>query len=214
MSTSNIIIGILALALMTALYGLNHYIKEVQDLRTELVITRSLHWDGLADLADAMGSYKQGEAFRAVLKDSRIGTFGVLALLCAFVCELCAVAAHLHTLSIASLAALILAPAWGRGMAIPLFCLAVPHDTTGLGGQFACAGTRGNLVLCLVLAALTLGFLASAGLHSLKLAVLILLQACLLVKLVSLSKRYGGYSGDFCGCLMQLGQILFLLVTI
>ena len=41
MSTSNIIIGILALALMTALYGLNHYIKEVQDLRTELVITRN-----------------------------------------------------------------------------------------------------------------------------------------------------------------------------
>lgn len=41
MSTSNIIIGLLALALMTALYGLNHYIKEVQDLRTELVITRS-----------------------------------------------------------------------------------------------------------------------------------------------------------------------------
>ena len=41
MSTSNIIIGLLALALMTALYGLNHYIKEVQDLRTELVITRN-----------------------------------------------------------------------------------------------------------------------------------------------------------------------------
>lgn len=41
MSTSNIIIGLLALAFMTALYGLNHYIKEVQDLRTELVITRS-----------------------------------------------------------------------------------------------------------------------------------------------------------------------------
>ena len=41
MSTSNIIIGLLALALMGSLYAINNYRKEVQDLRTELVITRS-----------------------------------------------------------------------------------------------------------------------------------------------------------------------------
>lgn len=41
MSVPNIAIGLLALALMAALYGLNHYIKEVQDLRTELAIARS-----------------------------------------------------------------------------------------------------------------------------------------------------------------------------
>lgn len=180
----------------------------------EMCITRALHWDGLADLADALGSYKQGKAFRAVLKDSRVGTFGVLALLCAFACELFAVVAHLHSLSLASVAALVLAPAWGRGMAVPLFCLAAPYDTTGLGGQFACAGTRGNLVLSIVLAALTLLFLALAGSHAAKLCVLLFLQTGLLWRFVALSKKYGGYSGDFCGCLMQMGQILFLLVTI
>ena len=142
----------------------------------ELRITRALHWDGLADLADAIGSYKEGEAFRAVLKDSRIGTFGVLALICAFACELLAVAAHLHILSLTSVAALVLAPAWGRGMAVPLFCLASPHDITGLGGQFACAGTRDNLALSIILAALTLGFLALAGVHPLNLCALLLLQ--------------------------------------
>lgn len=180
----------------------------------ELRITRALHWDGLADLADAIGSYKEGEAFRAVLKDSRIGTFGVLALICAFACELLAVAAHLHILSLTSVAALVLAPAWGRGMAVPLFCLASPHDTTGLGGQFACAGTRDNLALSIILAALTLGFLALAGVHPLNLCALLLLQMRLLWKFVALSRQYDGYSGDFCGCLMQTGQILFLLVTI
>lgn len=41
MSSSNIFLGLLALALMASLYGLNHYIKEVQDLRTELAITRN-----------------------------------------------------------------------------------------------------------------------------------------------------------------------------
>lgn len=41
MSVSNILIGLLALALMGSLYAINNYRKEVQDLRTELVITRS-----------------------------------------------------------------------------------------------------------------------------------------------------------------------------
>ena len=35
----------------------------------------------MADIADAMGSGKTKEEFRAVLKDSRIGSFGVLALI-------------------------------------------------------------------------------------------------------------------------------------
>lgn len=41
MSTSNIIIGLLALALIGSLYAINNYRKEVQDLRTELTIARS-----------------------------------------------------------------------------------------------------------------------------------------------------------------------------
>lgn len=41
MSVSNIAIGLLVLALMGSLYAINNYRKEVQDLRTELVITRS-----------------------------------------------------------------------------------------------------------------------------------------------------------------------------
>ena len=41
MSASNILIGLLALALMGSLYAINNYRKEVQNLRTELVITRS-----------------------------------------------------------------------------------------------------------------------------------------------------------------------------
>lgn len=41
MSVSNILIGLLALALMGSLYAINNYRKEVQDLRTELAIARS-----------------------------------------------------------------------------------------------------------------------------------------------------------------------------
>lgn len=48
-----------------------------------LILGWSLHLDGLADLADGWGSHKRGEAMREIMKDSRIGCHGTLALLCA-----------------------------------------------------------------------------------------------------------------------------------
>lgn len=43
----------------------------------------SLHLDGLADLCDGLGSGRRGEGMRAVMKDSRIGAFGVMGLILA-----------------------------------------------------------------------------------------------------------------------------------
>ena len=43
-----------------------------------LWVTRGLHADGLADVADAWGSAATGDRFWAIKKDSRAGPFGVL----------------------------------------------------------------------------------------------------------------------------------------
>lgn len=59
----------------------NYFFSALLFLLTDCLLTRGLHHDGLADIADAMGSGKTKEEFRAVLKDSRIGSFGVLALI-------------------------------------------------------------------------------------------------------------------------------------
>ena len=42
--------------------------------------TRGLHWDGWADLWDGIGSGARGELFWTIVKDSRTGAFGVLAI--------------------------------------------------------------------------------------------------------------------------------------
>jgi adenosylcobinamide-GDP ribazoletransferase len=44
-----------------------------------VVLTRGFHLDGLADTADAFGSLAPRERMLEIMKDSRVGTFGVLA---------------------------------------------------------------------------------------------------------------------------------------
>lgn len=48
---------------------------------TQLLLTGALHEDGLADTADGFGGGRDREAKLAIMRDSRIGTYGVLALL-------------------------------------------------------------------------------------------------------------------------------------
>ncbi len=49
----------------------------------EIWLTRGLHLDGLADWADSIGGNYQREKRLAIMKDTRVGTFGVLALILA-----------------------------------------------------------------------------------------------------------------------------------
>ncbi len=42
--------------------------------------TRGLHWDGWCDIWDAWGSSARGDRFFVILKDSRVGAFGVMGL--------------------------------------------------------------------------------------------------------------------------------------
>lgn len=59
----------------------NNFFSALLFLLSDCLLTRGLHLDGLADIADAVGSGKTNEEFRIILKDSRIGSFGVSALI-------------------------------------------------------------------------------------------------------------------------------------
>ena len=48
---------------------------------TEIYLTRGLHLDGLADWADSVGGFHQREKRLAIMKDTALGAFGVLALI-------------------------------------------------------------------------------------------------------------------------------------
>lgn len=90
-----------------------------------LWVTRGLHWDGVADLADAWGSSATGERFWDILKDSRIGAFGVMGLLLGFGGQY--IGAHEIFIS-GRLGVLIAAPIVGRGACVILAALVPPRQ--------------------------------------------------------------------------------------
>jgi len=94
---------------------------------TWLAITGFLHADGLADLSDALGaSHGDASRFLDVLKDSHIGSFGVMSLILLVTAKLILLKI---LLSHGVLWSLVLVPVWGRiGV---FFWLQLPALTQG-----------------------------------------------------------------------------------
>ncbi|MGH7005460.1 MAG: adenosylcobinamide-GDP ribazoletransferase, partial [Alphaproteobacteria bacterium] len=78
------------------------------------LVTGALHEDGLADTADGFGGGRTRERKLAIMRDSRIGAYGVLALALVTLLRIGALAAMSGS---AGFAAFIAAAALGRGFA-------------------------------------------------------------------------------------------------
>lgn len=100
------------------------------------VVTGGLHLDGLADSADALFSWRSREKKLEILRDSRIGTMGAVALFLVLATKLGA----LHALGPYWWKAALLGPVWGRWSALYGIVAFPPARTDGLG-----AGVRAHL---------------------------------------------------------------------
>ena len=174
-----------------------------------IVLTSALHEDGLADTADAFGGGWSIEKRLAIMKDSRIGSYGALAL---------GLGVALRVTAIADLpmwagpAALIAVHAAARAVpALVMNTMAYAGDTAAMKVAYAEAPVRRDelrfALLVVAVAALPLA-LISPG------AVLAgLLGAALLAWLLARWARrlIGGYTGDVLGAVEQVFEIGFLL---
>lgn len=70
--------GIAAVVLWGASLVLSPWLSALLGVSTLAVLTRLIHWDGLADLADALGSGRPADEALAVMRRSDIGPFGVV----------------------------------------------------------------------------------------------------------------------------------------
>lgn len=167
-----------------------------------LWITGAFHEDGLADSADALGGGYTVEARLRIMKDSRIGTYGTVALIGALGLKV-TLLWHLEWVWLG----LLLAPCIAR--LTPLLLMsALPYVTdpdTSKSKPVADGFDRWRLAYAVAFVlAISLGF---AVLHWTILAVLI--TALLWGR--TLKKALGGYTGDALGASVIFTELLLLL---
>jgi adenosylcobinamide-GDP ribazoletransferase len=173
-----------------------------------VLVTGGLHEDGLADMADGFGAGHDREDILAIMHDSRIGAYGVLALMLVIGLRILCVA-ELHGTFTAALA-LIAASAGSRAI-LPLVLHHVPAARSdGLGHDAGKPGRRMLIDSSAVGAALVLIGLGPFG------GVLAILVAALSAWAIAnlALKRIGGQTGDVLGTIQQVGETAILLTAV
>ena len=172
-----------------------------------LAVTGCLHEDGLADTADGFGGGATRERKLEIMRDSRIGVYGVCAL---------AVSILIRAGALASLAdpgwvawALLAAHGAGRATLPALMFFVPPARADGLSvtaGQPPREQAIAGAVLGILILLICLGF------ESALIAAILLAIAAAAVARLS-TAQIGGQTGDVLGALEQVGEILVLLVA-
>lgn len=172
-----------------------------------LLATGGLHEDGLADFADGGGAGGDRERRLEIMRDSRIGSYGVLALIVAVGLRVSALAAVLGASpALAATGVLAVAAVSRAGMAVGL-ALMPPARRDGLGRQ-AGRVSRGRAAIALLLSGTAL--LAPALVSDQPLALWLAIAGVVALAQLWLAWRalrtLGGQTGDVLGALQQVGE--------
>ena len=201
-----------AVAVAATLAGLPRLAAAVLATVVGIVTTGGLHEDGLADSADALGGRDRVRRL-AIMRDSAIGSYGVLALLLAVGLKVTLLGALLGD-AVAAALALVAASAGARAAMVWLWAATPPARTDG-----AAAGsghpTMRSARTAAVLAAL-IAMPALAWLGPWRMLVAVALVVIVVVALRGWAVRaLGGHTGDVLGACVILveGAILLGLAT-
>lgn len=205
---AGLIIGVLIAGLNLLLgYLLPPPANAVVTMAFYIFLTGGLHLDGLGDTADGLFSNRPKDRILEIMKDSRVGTNAVLAVVMVILLDISLITSlEGHTFRI-----LLLMPVAGRlgSLAASGFSrYAGTSDGPGrwcvelCGWREVLAGSViSAVILAAVLGAYSPGFVLSA-----------VLSAFILSRL--LGKKLGGVTGDILGAVCELNQCLFLLLSV
>lgn len=170
-------------------------------------ITGAFHHDGLADMADAFGGGWTPEQRLEILKDSRLGTYGVTALIFVIIVEIAALSALAGWLAVA---ATVAAHTVSRAVASFMMIIARPARDSGLGVDYLNGLSRPSVIGSSLLVAA--GAVVLFGVVALPVIFGAYGSGALIVRL-SINK-IGGISGDVLGAIQQIAKIITLVIIV
>jgi adenosylcobinamide-GDP ribazoletransferase len=167
-------------------------------------ISGVLHEDGLADVADAMRAGRTREKMLAILKDSRIGTYGAVAIVLSVVARWQALQ---HVPAGRVLIVFVVAQTVPRAAMVALAWLSRPSGD-GLGLAFSSSLTTTGALIAIAQG------VAVSMLSGWRPGLLILAGAYLIIRFARayFYKRIGGVNGDCLGATEQLLEMFILIL--
>lgn len=167
------------------------------------IITGGIHIDGLADTVDGLMSRKDREKILEVMRDSRIGTMGALAIFFILALKCLSLGESSNTYI-----KLILAPTYGRFL-ITFSIFLFPYGRKeGKGSIFSKALTEKDIIISGIIT-LILGLLIGLKKGLFAFFIVIILGYLLAFYL---NKRIGGLTGDTYGAICEIIELVTLLV--
>ena len=216
-----IIVGIIGAACFAAAHGLfkDIFTAVILSLIATLLVTGAFHEDGLADVADGFGGGWTKQRILEIMKDSRTGAFGVVALIMVLLLKICLLAKlallmiNTHLLPFCLL--YIAAHAFSRTM--PVFFLrymqyAREDDATAKSKPLATKISWPGFLVALITGLIPL-LLMIYALHYSYLLLLVVIPCGLLTLYLArfFQKWINGYTGDCLGATQQLNEITFYM---
>ena len=210
---AGVVIALPAAALLAILHalGASTLFSAFVVLAVQTLLTGALHEDGLSDTADGLGGGRDRESMLAIMKDSRSGSYGVVALVLSFGMRTSALAAILPVLTPITSAMMLLAVAAASRTAMVWHWSTLPPARTD--GVAASAGapdgeaTRFALLSGTALAVLLL--LPDVSLLAIA-SVALAVSAAVFAFTDVVRDKIGGHTGDTIGASEQFAEIAAL----
>ncbi|MGO1119119.1 adenosylcobinamide-GDP ribazoletransferase [Rhodovibrionaceae bacterium A322] len=201
------VLGGIIFWLTSGLFHLPPLVAALITLSVLVVATGGLHEDGLADVADGFGGGWDKARKLAIMKDSLLGSYGVLSLILLVGIKAAALAALEDPVSV--FGALLAALTLSRALPFLLMQNMKPARSDGLGAGFSPPPVKA--VLTALLLAFLLSWLGLGFFTALTSAVAALLVGWLFTLLAR--QQIGGYTGDVIGALIQLTEVAVLVAA-
>ena len=177
-----------------------------------VILTGGLHIDGLGDTFDAIYSYRDKEKMLEIMKDSRLGTNSLLAIVFLILLKI----GFIYSLINNNLMwTIIFMPVIGRLGVIRLTYKTVSPREKGMGNLFIGKATT-SMFLTAILYTMALIILVAKFVFKSSITLPILASIIVVILFNQLFKNHiykkiDGVTGDILGCSIELGEVIYLL---
>lgn len=191
----------------------NPYITAVLVLASEVILTGGLHLDGLGDSFDGLYSYRDKEKILEIMKDSRLGTNGLLAIVIVFLLKV----GFLNSLLEKNILWPILTmPVVARSMqVIACYRTKTPREK-GMGnifiGKVSTSYLIGVITLMLGINLGSIYLMEGQILYANEIITLLIMAVGVKLFVKSVYKKIDGITGDILGCICELSELVYLMI--